>query len=407
MDLWFDTFECRMSFPKWIGNHSRDLHWWISSVTAPMTWSSKVPQRCPITHVAHASVQAAMFVTWNIKNVFAQKAWTVLNAPNVPNFIIVILEDARNVQDMVLRQVPVGDEEYVKMMRWTRWTRCTRCTRWVPSATLATLDISDPLVIALLLAFVDVFHHLLVLDARNPDVKRILKTPSFDLKKDVFKILSEFCGDFDFAKHLKFFVFAKAKGDSNSFRVLPCFFEEGQCPSGEFLHTDADISLRSRWYPQWQACMPCTPGTQNFTLNWTFMMFMDVLLFFKHFRMFCVRLVSCCFHVMLKKSDFTGHVHAAGRFKEDNGNGPCSDCEAGRHQSELGQTACYLCSPGQCCVICFFCHIFETAGFADTTGKKRKVSLEKACSLDDHQPQQQQHDMHGWPPTTKVARWYA
>lgn len=27
--------------------------------------------------------------------------------------------------------------------------------------------------------------------------------------------------------------------------------------------------------------------------------------------------------------------------------------------------------------------------------KKRKVSLEKACSLDDHQPQQQQHDMHG------------
>lgn len=207
MDLWFDTFECRMSFPKWIGNHSRYLHWWISSATAPMTWSSKVPQRCPITHVAHASVQAAMFVTWNIKNVFAQKAWTVLNAPNVPNFIIVILEDARNVQDMVLRQAPVGDEEYVKMMRWTRWTRCTR---WVPSATLATLDISDPLVIALLLAFVDVFHHLLVLDARNPDVKRILKTPSFDFKKDVFKILSEFCG-FDFsAKHLKFFVFAKA-----------------------------------------------------------------------------------------------------------------------------------------------------------------------------------------------------
>ena len=286
MDLWFDTFECRMSFPKWIGNHSRDLHWWISSVTAPMTWSSKVPQRCPITHVAHASVQAAMFVTWNIKNVFAQKAWTVLNAPNVPNFIIVILEDARNVQDMVLRQVPVGDEEYVKMMRWTRWTRCTRCTRWVPSATLATLDISDPLVIALLLAFVDVFHHLLVLDARNPDVKRILKTPSFDLKKDVFKILSEFCGDFDFAKHLKFFVFAKAKGDSNSFRVLPCFFEEGQCPSGEFLHTDADISLRSRWYPQWQACMPCTPGTQNFTLNWTFMMFMDVYEIFVVFQTF-------------------------------------------------------------------------------------------------------------------------
>lgn len=106
-------------------------------------------------------------------------------------------------------------------------------------------------------------------------------------------------------------------------------------------------------------------------------------------------MLQCCFHVkVLKKSDFTGHVHAAGRFKEDNGNGPCSDCEAGRHQSELGQTACYLCSPGQCCVISFFCHIFETAGFADTTGKKRKVSLEKACSLDDHQPQKLQDDMH-------------
>lgn len=40
----------------------------------------------------------------------------------------------------------------------------------MPSATLATLNISDPLVIALLLAFVDVFHHLLVLDARRVNV---------------------------------------------------------------------------------------------------------------------------------------------------------------------------------------------------------------------------------------------
>ena len=253
MDL---CFECRMSFPKWIGNHSRYLHWWISLATAPMTWSSKLPQRYPITHVAHASFQAAMFVTWNIKNVFAQKAWKVLNAPNVPNFIIVILEDAKNVQDMVLRQVPVGDEEYVKM-RWTRLTR--NMSRWVPTATLAT-EISDPLVIALLLAFVDVFHHLLVLDARNSDV-RILKTRFFDLQK-VFKKLSEFLWWFDVSsKHLRFTFCKAARGDPlvSVFSVTCC--EEGQCPSGQFLHTDADISLRSIWYPQWQACMPCTPGS--------------------------------------------------------------------------------------------------------------------------------------------------
>jgi len=102
--------------------------------------------------------------------------------------------------------------------------------------------------------------------------------------------------NFSHVEHLR------SLGDSVALGLCRCLSpfagigcEEGQCPSGQFLHTDADISLRSRWYPQWQACMPCTPG----------------------------------------------------RFKEDNGNGPCSDCEAGRHQSKLGQTACYLCSPGR------------------------------------------------------------
>eukprot|EP00438_Fugacium_kawagutii_P003548 Skav202734 [mRNA] locus=scaffold1326:206808:210231:- [translate_table: standard] len=36
--------------------------------------------------------------------------------------------------------------------------------------------------------------------------------------------------------------------------------EEGSCPQGQFLHTDADIFLRSTWYPHWEACMPCAPG---------------------------------------------------------------------------------------------------------------------------------------------------
>lgn len=88
-------------------------------------------------------------------------------------------------------------------------------------------------------------------------MKRILKTPSFDFKKDVFKKLSEFCGDFDFSN--KTFEMEKFLPKQRATLVL-LVSEEGQCPSGEFLHTDADISLRSRWYPQWQACMPCTPG---------------------------------------------------------------------------------------------------------------------------------------------------
>lgn len=113
-----------------------------------------------------------------------------------------------------------------------------------------------------------------------------------------------------------------------------------------------------------------------------------VLLFFKDFRMFCVRLVSCCFHVMLKKSDFTGHVHAAGRFKEDNGNGPCSDCEAGRHQSELGQTACYLCSPGQ---------LEKNVRFLWKKHVPQMTTNHNSSNMicmDDHQPQKLQDDMH-------------